>query len=192
MTPRLLALLPLAVGINLAMSEIVAFTGLPVYLDTVGTVLVAALVGLVPALITGLLSQVTMTLMLGNSMWLAFLPVQLAVALLAAFAVRRAGFNSWASAAVWGLAVGLVAATMAWPIAYAVFGGVTATGTTAIATVLNQIGTPLGLAVYLASLSTDLADKLITFLVVRTLLKSLPIRLAARFPEAARALGTSG
>ena len=38
LSPRLLALIPLAVGINLALGKFVSAMSLPVYLDTVGTV----------------------------------------------------------------------------------------------------------------------------------------------------------
>ena len=42
---RFLALIPIAVGINLAMGRIAQSLQLPVFLDTIGTVLVAALAG---------------------------------------------------------------------------------------------------------------------------------------------------
>ncbi len=189
LTPRLLALIPLAVGINLAMGKIVAALAIPVFLDTVGTVLVAALVGTWPALITGLVSQVTFTVVDARIMWLFFLPVQLFVALYAGVAAQRAAFRSSVRAVAWGLGLGLVAATLAWPIALYVFGGVTAGGVTVVTTVLTGLGVPLGWSVFFASMSADLVDKAITFLLVLAVLRSLPLRMAARFPRAASALG---
>jgi energy-coupling factor transport system substrate-specific component len=62
----LLALIPLAVGINLALGQLAARASLPLFLDTVGTVLVAALAGLWPALLTGVVSQVVFTIVSGN------------------------------------------------------------------------------------------------------------------------------
>jgi energy-coupling factor transport system substrate-specific component len=50
LAPRLLALIPLAVGINLALGQFAAALSLPLFLDTVGTILVATLTGLWPAL----------------------------------------------------------------------------------------------------------------------------------------------
>lgn len=188
-SPRHLVLIPLAVGVNLAMGQFVAVTHLPLFLDTVGTVLVAALVGPWVAVATGLLSQIVFTVVSGNATWLAFLPVQLFVALYAGFAARRAVFGSVTRALVGGLGLGLIAATMSSPISYFAFGGVTAGGVTAVTTILTAFGVPLQWAVYVASLSNDLLDKSVTFLLVRTILISLPVRMAARFPPAARALG---
>jgi energy-coupling factor transport system substrate-specific component len=187
LTPRLLALIPLAVGINLAMGKFAAATSLPLFLDTVGTVLVAALVGPAAAVVTGIVSQTTFTVLDGKLMWMAFLPVQLGVALYAGWAARLGVFGSAWKAAASGLGVGLLAATLSWPIAYFVFGGVTAGGVTVVTTLLTALGVPLEWAVYGASLSNDLLDKCATFLLVFVVLKSLPRRMAARFPGVARA-----
>jgi len=189
LSPRLLALIPLAVGINLAMGKVASAMSLPVYLDTVGTVLVAALVGPGAAVMTGLVSQTAFTILDGKLMWMAFLPVQLGVALYAGWMSRLGMFASPWKAAAGGLGLGLLAATLSWPISYLVFGGVTATGVTAITTVLTALGIPLQWAVYVASLGTDLLDKCVTFLLVYVLLSSLPRRTAAAFPAANRARG---
>jgi energy-coupling factor transport system substrate-specific component len=187
--PRLLALIPLAVGINLALGQFAAVTHLPVFLDTVGTILVAALAGPWPAVMTGVLSQVTFTAVTGNFTWIWFLPVQLVVAVYAGLIAQLGLFGTARSVAVAGLGLGVVAATVSWPISYFVFGGVTAGGVTVVTALLRFAGLPLGGAVYGASLSNDVIDKLITLLLVRAVLRSLPLRMAARYPMAARALG---
>jgi energy-coupling factor transport system substrate-specific component len=188
-SPRLLALIPLAVGINLALGQVAAATSLPLFLDTVGTVLVACLTGLVPALITGAISQVVMTVMSGNATWLAFLPVQLAIAVYAALAVRRGAFRSFPRALLAGLGLGLAAALLSWPISYLVFGGVTAGGVAVVTAALTAAGMPLKWAVLASSLGNDLLDKVVTFLLVRAVLVALPRRTAARFPNVERATG---
>jgi energy-coupling factor transport system substrate-specific component len=187
-TPRLLALIPLAVGINLALGKLVAATGLPIYLDSVGTVLVACLTGLVPALITGAISQVVMSI-IDTPTWLAFLPVQLAIGVYAALAARYGLFRSTPRAVLAGLGLGVVGSLISWPISYLVFGGVTVTGVTIVTTALTGLGVPLKWAVLASSLGSDLVDKTVVFLLVRVVLAGLPLRAAARFPEAARALG---
>lgn len=191
MAPRLLALIPLAVGINWAMGQFVAATHLPVYLDTVGTVLVAALAGISPALATGVVSQTVLATLGGNVIWLWFLPVQLAVAALAGLAAQRGGFASWRRAVVIGAGVGALAAALSAPIAFFAFGGVTGGGVTVITTVLRALGVPLGPAVVMASVVTDVLDKAVTFTLVRSILIALPGRTAARFPATGRALGRS-
>lgn len=189
LSPRLLALIPLAVGINLAMGQFAAVTHLPLFLDTVGTVLVAALAGPWVAALTGLVSQLTFTVVSGNSTWLAFLPVQLVVAVYAGYAARLGAFTSLPRALLGGVGLGALAAAISWPISYLLFGGVTAGGVTVITTLLAGFGVPLHWAVLAASLSNDLLDKTVTFLLVRAVLVGLPHRLAAGFPEASRSLG---
>jgi energy-coupling factor transport system substrate-specific component len=182
-------LIPLAIGINLALGEFAAATSLPLFLDTVGTVLIACLAGLVPALITGVVSQVVMTLVSGNATWLAFLPVQLGIASYAAWAARRGWFRSTGRVVLAGLGLGVAAALVSWPISYLAFGGVTAGGVAVITTALTGLGVPLRWAVLVSSLGNDLLDKTVTFVLVRAVLVGLPRRAAARFPAAARALG---
>lgn len=188
-SPRLLALVPLAVGINLAMGKVAAATALPLFLDTIGTVLVATLVGPGAALVTGVVSQTALTLLDGKLMWMAFLPVHLAVALYAAWAARCAVFASTPRVLVGGVVLGILAATLSWPISYLLFGGVTAGGVTIVTTVLVGLQVPLKWAVYAASLSNDVLDKTVTFLLVRAILVALPATMTARFPAGARALG---
>ena len=55
---RTLGLIPIAIIINSVVGEIVGSIGLPLYLDSVGTVLVAALAGPVAGMATGALNNV--------------------------------------------------------------------------------------------------------------------------------------
>jgi energy-coupling factor transport system substrate-specific component len=189
LSSRLLALIPLAVGINLALGKVASATSLPVFLDTVGTVLVAALVGPGAALVTGVVSQTAFTILDGKLMWMAFLPVQLGVALYAGLAARYRMFASPFRAVLSGLGLGVIAATLSWPISLLLFGGVTASGVTLVTTALTAVGVPLEWAVYGASLSNDLLDKAVTFFLVYVVLEALPNRMAARFPVADRSRG---
>lgn len=190
MSPRLLALIPLAVGINLAMGLIVQAVGLPIFLDTIGTVLVAVLAGSRAAVVTGTLSQTVFTVLSGNPMWLYFLPLQVTVALYAGFVASKGGFRSLPTAVLWGIGLGILAATLSWPISFHVFGGVTSVGMALVVTVLEFIGAPLGVAVYAASMMVDITDKMVTFIMLRSLLVSLPRRVVGRFPRSAVAMGS--
>lgn len=189
MSPRTLALVPAAVAINLVIGRLVAEIGLPVYLDTVGTMLATALGGLGAGIAAGLLSQLLSGLFSGYQ-WLAFAPIQVIIALATWLAARRAGFRSVLPAVSWGLLTGAVAGAVSAVISYLLFRGVTATGVTALVSLLNGMGMPLDRAVLAASLATDLADKAASFALVGFLLGSLPRRMRARFPLAARAIGS--
>ncbi len=190
LTPRHLALIPATVAINLVIGRLVAEIGLPVYLDTVGTMLASALGGLGVGIATGLLSQLLAGLLSGYQ-WLAFAPIQIIIAVAAWAAARHAGFRHLRMAVLWGIATGIAAGLLSAVISYLLFKGVTATGVTALVSVFQGFGLSLDRAVLGASLSTDLADKALSFALVGWLLRSLPRRMRARFPLATRAVGIS-
>lgn len=187
MSPRLLALIPSAVAINLAIGFVINQLGLPLYLDSVGTVLTSALAGPVAGVLTGLVSQVVRSLYEGF-IWLPFGAVQVLIALLAALAAARHGFRSLARSLAWGLLVGVAAGLLSAAISYFVFQGVTATGVTAVTILLTRLGLSTAHAVTVSSVGTDLLDKTIVFLLVGAILRTLPLRVLGRYPWARRAL----
>lgn len=183
---RDLVVIRLGVAVNLVIGQIVAALLLPVFLDAVGTILVAALAGPRAAIIVGLTSQVLASVLSGNFAWLPFALVQVVIALYAWGAARLGAFRRLATALPAGLLLGALAGGTAAPIAYFVFGGATAGGVTAVTAALRVLGLPLPVAVATASISTDLLDKTIAFGLVCLILGSLPRHLAARFPGLAR------
>ena len=187
MSPRLLALIPSAVAINLAIGFVVNQLGLPLYLDSVGTVLASALAGPVAGVLTGLVSQVVRSLYEGF-IWLPFGAVQVLIALLAALAAARHGFRSLPRSLSWGVLVGTAAGLLSAVISYFVFKGVTATGVTAVTILLTRTGLSTAQAVTVSSVGTDLLDKTIVFVLVGAILRALPLRVLGRYPRARRAL----
>lgn len=188
MNARILALVPLAVALNVVIGQVTAALGLPVFLDTIGTVLATGLAGPGAGAVTGLVSQAIAGLQIGQHM-LAFTPIQLLIVLVTWGAARAGGFRSLPHAVGWGLLAGLVAGAPSAVISYQVFQGVTTPGPTAVTTLLAGLGLSRAAAVGVTSVGLDLLDKSITFVLVGTVLRSLPRRLVARFPRAALAAG---
>jgi len=185
---RLLALLPAAIAINLVIGGLVNALGLPLYLDSIGTILAAVLAGPLVGVMAGAIGQVLFGLLYGYQ-WIPFGLIQVVIALLAGAAAASAGFRSASRTVGWGLLTGLAAGSLSSVISYLVFKGVTATGTTAVVTVLRQLGWSLPAAVTASSVTLDLLDKTAAFLVVGALLRSLPMRMLGRFPRAVSAVG---
>lgn len=188
MTARTLALLPAAIAINLVIGGLVNALGIPLYLDSIGTILATVLAGPVVGIAAGALGQVLFGLLNGYQ-WIPFGIVQVVIALLAGAAAARGGFGSTGKSVGWGLLTGLAAGALSSVISYVLFQGVTATGTTAVVTLLRQAGLSLSAAVTATSLALDLADKAMAFALVGALLRALPQRLRARYPRAPRAVG---
>jgi len=85
---------------------------------------------------------------------------------------------------------GVISAFIAAPIAALVFGGVTGSGTDLLVAAFQYAGSDLQTAVLQQSLISDSIDKTVEFLVVFSILGALSRRVAARFPQGERALGT--
>jgi hypothetical protein len=106
-----LALIPLAIAINIAVGQIVQTLKLPLYLDSIGTVLVGALLGPWLGLLTGALSNViwTLTGLPGSGPAINFAYVAAVIGLIAGFAGRAGMFQResprWLSALVGGIFV---------------------------------------------------------------------------------------
>jgi energy-coupling factor transport system substrate-specific component len=185
-TLRDLVVIRLGVAVNLVVGQVAAALLLPVYLDTIGTVLVAALVGPRAAIVAGLTAQILNAVLSGNFTWLPFGVVQVVIALYAALAARLGAFRRLPTAVAAGFGLGIVSASTSAPISYFLFGGATAGGVTAVTTVLRALGAPLPVAVAAASYFTDLLDKCLVFALVAVVLRALPRQMAVRFPMLAR------
>lgn len=187
-TPRQLAFLPLAVALNVASGVVANQLGLPVYLDTLGTLLAVALAGTRTGIAAGLLSQLVVALQAGAYM-LAFAPIQVVIATAAGLAARHGGFRNTGWSLLSGVATGLAAGGLSAIISYRLFAGVTAGGVTAVTAALRALGLPLERAVLGGSVSTDILDKALVFALAGVVLRGLPERLAWRYPLARRAVG---
>ena len=283
---RTIVLMPIAIAINVVLGQTVgAALKLPVYLDSIGTILVGVLAGPIAGAATGLLSNLAWTFMLAGSpfgspyawpfaivaaeigllagvfgyvgvfrsrprtplarlavgllaavvllgglAWYGILPyyrglcaqgsfstqpgfcfqlfadgkvdplflalgiglAAIVVIALIALVVRLARDRDLGVVYVLvaGAACGVVSALISAPIAALVFGGVTGSGTDLLVAAFQQAGSDLQAAVLQQSLISDPIDKTITYLIVFTLLGAVSRRVAARFPQGERALGT--
>lgn len=176
--PRTLALIPVCLVINIVLGQIVGTMVLPVplYLDSIGTVLIAALAGPQAGMATGVVSAL---------IWGTFNPTVVPFAADYALIGLLAGFAPWATrkwlTPLFGLVVGLLSALMAAPIASMIFGGTAGTGTGLLVTIYKGLGFDTLTAVYLQSLSSDPIDKVIVFALVAFVTAQLPKRTLRTF-----------
>ena len=175
-----LALIPRAVALNLAIGAIVAALKLPVYLDSIGTILVAALAGPLAGVITGVTSNLVLG-MLSTPIFIAFIPVTAVIGTAAGIASRVGAFRTMPRAMVAGAVIGLIAGAASVPIVLALFGGVTAGGTGIVTIALRALRMPLESAAFIASISVDMLDKVLSCAIVAAVLTRLPRRIGARF-----------
>jgi len=246
-TTRTLVLIPIAIAINIAIGELVFRLKLPVYLDSIGTVLVGALAGPWAGMVTGALTNLIWGFI--NPTAAPFFYVAAVIGLLAGFAGKRGafekesprwisvligavfvfsltmfvlaftnsstdetGFTSYPSmaellsgyaivfivailigaaigyfllqkggyAGMWGLITGIVAAIISAPTAAYVFGGVTGAGTDLLVAAFRASGGNILASVLAQGAVSDPFDKMLSFMVVWLILRSLPTRFKAR------------
>lgn len=175
-----IALMAVAIAINIAVGTLVLGLKVPLYLDSIGTVLVGVLVGPWAGAATGFLANIIWAF-LGNPAYAPFAGVAAIIGALAAAFARAGWVKVWWKAAVAGLVTGVVAAFISAPIAAYVFGGTLGAGTDAIVAMFRAAGLDALGANMAQGITSDPVDKMITFLVVWAVLQALPLRFQARF-----------
>lgn len=174
------SLIALGVGLNLLLGALVALFKIPLYLDSLGTVLVASLAGPAAGAITGVCGVALLGLTSPTA--LAFFPVAALVGLLAGVWARFRAFGRPWLAAIGGAVTGVCGAAAAAPIATYFFGGVTGGGTDLLVAIFRAGGANALLASFWQGLAVDPLDKAVTFVSVAVLLRTLPARALRCYP----------
>ena len=175
-------LIPVAIAINIAIGQIVVTLKLPVFLDSIGTVLVAVLCG--PW--AGAADRRALQYDLGychRPECFPWWPVAFFIGLVSGFMARAGWFKSWWKVVVTGFVVALTAAAISTPIAVYLFGGITASGSSFITAYLMQTGVGVFQAVFSTSFLVEPVDKITTAMLAFAIVQGLSRRFVARFPR---------
>lgn len=175
-------MIPVAIAINIAIGQLIILLKIPIYLDSIGTVLVGVLAGPWAGALTGLLSNLIWGFF-GNVIYAPFAGVAAVVGILAGLFAELKWFRSWWKAILAGAITGLVAAILSAPISAYVFGGVTGSGTDVLVAAFRQAGLDVVGASMAQGVASDPLDKAISFFIVYLILLALPFRFLARFPR---------
>lgn len=177
-------MIPVAIAINIAIGQLIFALKIPLYLDSIGTVLVGVLAGPWAGALTGLLANLIWGLSGLNVTYAPFAAVAAVIGLLAGLFGEAGWLRTWWKVILAGIITGLVAATISAPISAYVFGGVTGAGTDALVAIFRGIGFGILPASFAQGVSSDPLDKTITYLVVWLIVRALPGRFLDRFPRA--------
>ena len=176
---RLVSMIPVALVLNIVVGQIIGSVGIPLYLDSTGTVLVAALAGPWAGIATGVLSSLVWSAF--NPSVLPFAATSAAVGGLAGVAIKHGALKNIATVLLSGAVIGIVVGMLAAPVAAFVYGGTAGVGTGAMVSLLREMGHSLLQSVTLQSFISDPLDKALVMLLVWLVLKSLPKRTLAAF-----------
>jgi len=184
-------LIPIAIAINIVVGQIVLLLKLPVFLDSIGTVLVAVLCGPWAGALTGALSNVIWGIAIDPGA-LPWWPVAAMIGYMAGRMAQWGFFKSWWKVVVTGFVVALTAAIVSTPIAVYLFGGITASGSSFITAYLLQTGTGIWQAVVSTSFLTEPVDKITTAMLAFAIIQGLPKRTIGGYPKAEQAAVEGG
>lgn len=178
-------LIALGAALNVSVGYLAGLLKLPLYLDSLGTILVAALCGWTYGAMVGLSALVILALTATPTV-IAYAGTALVIALLAS-ALGRFGFlRGFKRTLLGGLLLGLAAAIVSVPVTTFLYGGVSLAGADMVTTLFRAMGMPLWKSALLGSLVTDTFDKVVTSLLCFALVKSLPPRMRDRLESRKR------
>lgn len=174
-------LIPVAIAINIVVGQIVLVLKLPVFLDSIGTVLVGVVAGPWAGALTGTLSNIIWGLVAPDL--LPWFPVAAAIGFTAGVLANLGLFRTWPKVVLTGFIVSLVAAVVGTPIAVYLFGGITGSGSSLITAFLLQTGRDLITAVLSTQFIVEPIDKIVTCLAAFAITRGMSRRYLARFPR---------
>jgi energy-coupling factor transport system substrate-specific component len=169
-----LVLIPVAVGINYIGKLIAGLLKLPLWLDSIGTVLASMMAGPIIGALSGAINNIIYGLT-ADPISFVYGITSLAIGLAAGILFYKGYISSWGKAIVAGLIIGLVATIVSTPLNISFWGGQTGNvwGDALFATVLANTHSTW-LASFLDEIVVDVPDKLVVVLLSYAIFRGLP------------------
>lgn len=172
------------IALNIVGSYLALLLRLPIYLDSIGTILAGALMGpwygLAAAVGNGLISGV-----LTDVYSLYFLPVGAVTGLMAGLLFRKGILKGW-KVIPGSLALTVPGTALSASISAFLFGGVTSSGSSLLVQLFHHLGLNLVASAFAVQIVTDYADRLISVLLVLVLTACLSVNLKMRLKGVSR------
>jgi energy-coupling factor transport system substrate-specific component len=177
---RTLLLISVAVVINIVGGQVVHSLKIPIYFDSIGTMIVGVLAGPVAGGIAGLVTNCVWAIAF-NPIAAAFAPVACVTGIAAGLLGRAGWFATPWQAAIAGALIGIPTTLVAVPIIVFLFGGVTGGGPDFAAAYFLAVGSTLLKSVAVSNLGVNVIDKLATAVITWTVTSRMPLRLTTKF-----------
>ncbi|MDW0108885.1 ECF transporter S component [Sporosarcina aquimarina] len=176
-----LVLIPAAIGINYLGKLFAELLRLPLWLDSIGTVLSSMLAGPIIGALTGIINNIIYGFT-ASPISFVYAITSGVIGLVVGIMANKGWIASIGRALVLGLVVGVIAATVSTPLNILFWGGQTGNiwGDALFATMITH-DLPLWLASFADSLVVDVPDKIATVLVGFLIFKNLPKNLTRMY-----------
>lgn len=169
-----ISLIPIGVAINVITGELVNLLKIPLFLNAIGTIIIAMVAGPWVGMVTGGVTNLIMGMF--NPVSFAFGLVSMAIGLTVGFLSTKGMMTNIWKVIISGFIVTLVTLVVSSPITILVFGGVTGTGSDAFTGVLLASGQEIWSAVITQKIFVESADKIFSTLVAFWVIKKMSTR----------------
>ena len=183
-------LIPVAIAINIVVGQIVITLRLPVFLDTIGTVMVGVIAGPWAGALTGALSNIIWGLIVNPDSLNWFL-VAAAIGFVAGLCANAGLFKTWWKVIIAGILIAVAAVLTSTPINIYLYGGLTPSPTSLITAAFLRIGLDPFTSVLFTNLLVEPIDKIPTALLAFLIIKGLSVRYLSRFPRPENVITTA-
>lgn len=180
-TTRTLVLMAIGIALNMALGQVASLVNLPVFLDSLGTMIVALLCGPIIGGLTGFVTNLLWGL-ISSPTAAFFSPVALTIGVVAGLLARAGMFRTIWQAAISGAIIAVALAFVAVPIRIYLFGGVTGSGADFLTAYLLQVGQSLFGSVIVTVITSNLLDKIVTAVLAWLIIRGLPERTITDWP----------
>lgn len=175
-------LIPIGIAVNVVGGQLALMLKLPVFLDSIGTFVVAALTGIGPGLIVAIGTQLINAITTPTV--LAFIEIGMLFAVESYFFAKWGIYKSLPKTAVCGVLVAIIDACLSVPTTAFLLGGFAGTGATTIAASLMAAGWGVFPATFVSEIVSETTDKVVSLIIIFFVLKAIPDRLKVKLPNA--------
>ncbi len=175
-----LAIIPLFVGINIGVEAIVKALSLPLFIDSVGTILATILLGWRIGAIVGVLGFIIASILF-DPFVIYFIGTQVAISIYVGILSKYGGFKNIFRTIFSGFGLGIVAAVVSSPVIIILFNGATGNGASLIISFFVKMGHQIVKSVLMTGFSIEPIDKALQCLLAYFLIKNIPQNLLIKF-----------
>lgn len=170
---RAMILASIGIVMNIVLGTVVSTMQIPLlFLDTMGTILVAVVLGPLAGAMTGGLTNIIQGV-ITNPRAIPFALVNIAIGVIVGFVAKRFQFRL-KTAIITGLIIAVIAPLIGTPISIVMFGGLTGGGTDILVAWLLASGQRIFTAAFIPRITSNLIDKVVSCILVVSMLKYVP------------------
>lgn len=164
----------MCIVLNVVLGTAVSALKIPLlFLDTIGTVLMAVLFGPWWGALVGLLTNVILGVTASPTA-IFFGIVNVAVAIVVGLMAKKFNFTKWYIAVLTGLLLSIVAPLIGSPISIALTGGIDGSGMDIIVLWLRATGESVFASTFISRITGNFVDKILTCLLVMLIVSKIP------------------